>query len=218
MKIVIGLATFKGREEALRECLISLNNQSLKADAIHVYDNELRPNLYDNGKFYSLHKYNEPIYYLSCDDDLLYPYDYIESMVKAIEEHKTIVTHHGRKLRALNISYYKGHQSFRCLGVNHSSFLIDVAGTGVTAFRTDYFNPVNLYKSTDIKMSDLIFSLEAAKESKLITILAHDKGWIKQLFIDTKKSIYHTERKNEERQIELANEIICLNTKKVKKI
>ena len=207
MKIVVGMSTFAGREKAVERAMQSLVNQ---VDEIILYDNEVNPNLYDNGKVYGLKLQRKPCYYFTCDDDLIYPPNYVSGMITAIEKHKTIVTHHGRILKALDVSYYRGHKSFRCLDYNNFECLIDVPGTGVTAFRTDYFNPKDLYKAKDVKMSDIIFGLEAKKQGKKITVLKHSSNWIKQIPIDNSKSIHTMEYMKEQRQIELANEIIRL--------
>ena len=55
-------------------------------------------------------------------------------------------------------------------------------------------------------MSDLVFSLEAAKQGKQITLLKHTKGWLKDLRVPNRLSINFIERRNT-RQNELANKI-----------
>jgi len=205
MKTVIGIATFKGREPYLSKAIQSLDGQ---ADHIHVWDNNVMPlDLTDNGKLYFLKLYKEPVYYFSCDDDLIYPPTYIQDMVAKIEQHKCIVTHHGRKLQGLDRSYYRGHESFRCLDANGYEGRIHVTGTGVTGFRTDYFNPTDIWKCKDQKMSDLVFSLEAAKQGKKIVVLSHAKGYLRYLNVPAAQTIHGTEANREQRQIEIANEI-----------
>ncbi len=90
------------------------------------------------------------------------------------------------------------------------SDFIDVCGTGVTAFRTDYFNPIGIYKSEHKRMSDLVFSLEAIKQNKKIMQLKHKQGWIKQQIVSS--SIASTYVNNCKEQILLANQIIELKT------
>lgn len=204
MRVIVGMATFKGRERSVKLACDSLSNQ---VDDILLYDNEQGKDLTDNGKFYGLELIKEPCYYFTCDDDLHYPSDYVATMIEAIERTGTIVTHHGRKLRGLDRSYYRGHENFRCLDENTFEGRIDVCGTGVTAFRTDYFKPKNLHQHPLQKMSDIIFSYEAVKQGKDITILKHTNKWITHLPIDHSKSIHTTENKNELRQIHLANRI-----------
>lgn len=204
MKIIVGMATTNERATFAETAVESLVHQ---ADEIIVYNNSNEDTDYtDNAKFYALTLFNEPVYYFSCDDDILYPADYVSTMIEAIERTQTIVTHHGRQLLGLDRNYYRGHKGFRCLDENNTEQIIDVAGTGVTAFRTDYFNPTEIYKAPDKRMSDLVFSLEVAKQGKQITILKHTKGWLKDLHVPQGLSIHFMERRNT-RQTELANEI-----------
>jgi hypothetical protein len=205
MKIIVGIATHKGREETLKRTIDSLLPY---VDDIHVYDNEKNEyNATDNGKFHFLHLYNKPIYAVTADDDLIYPPDYIDTLLNGVEKHGTICTFHGRKLQGLNRSYYKGHKAYACLKNYPQTTEIDVAGTGVSGWRTDLFNPVDLWKHEDKLMSDIIFSLEAAKQGVGITHLGHKGDWIIQQPIPIEKTIYGRQVKKEHRQIELANEI-----------
>ena len=208
MKIIVGMATTNQRARFAETAVESLVHQ---ADEIIVYNNSNEAHDYtDNAKFHALTLFNEPVYYFSCDDDILYPSDYVSTMVEAIERTGTIVTHHGRELLGLDRNYYRGHKGFRCLDENNTEQIIDVAGTGVTAFRTDYFNPTEIYKATDKRMSDLVFSLAAAQQGKQITILKHTKNWLKDLRVPQGLSIHFMERRNT-RQNELANEIYNVN-------
>lgn len=204
--IYVGIATMKGREESLQNTIRTLNNQTIKPTKIFVYDNENSENLTDNGKFYKL-KDLEPCYYFSCDDDLLYSNTYIEQMIKDIQLNQCIITHHGRVLTGLDKNYYRGHQTFRCLDDNRVQTQIDVAGTGVTAFHTDYFNPIEIYKSEYKRMSDLIFSLEAINQGKQIMLTTHKKGFIIQQNIDQSTSCHSIESINPINQNKIANEI-----------
>ena len=210
-KVIIGMATMKGRERNVIEARKSLLNNTVIPNSIITYDNSIMPiDLTDNGKFYGLSCINEPVYYFSCDDDLIYPPDYIEKTIQAIEKHGCIVTYHGRVLKGLKLNYYKGHRAYACLHTVPKDFELDVCGTGVTAFRTDYFNPVGIHEAKDQKMSDLVFSLEAAKHGKKIMHLAHNGGWIKYQDIPIEKTIYGMEHKKCDRQGQLADEIYRL--------
>ena len=135
------MATYngQGRAKALSQSVASLMGQGAK---LHLYDNSIELiNTADNGKFFGLSQINEPCYYFCCDDDLIYPPSYIPDMIAKIEEHKAIVTHHGRILTREGIPYYKGHKTFRCLNDVSKDEQIDVPVTGCTAFDTEYFNP-----------------------------------------------------------------------------
>ncbi len=209
MRVIVGMATMPARENNVNAALESLRNQ---VDEIRLYDNGKESiDLTDNGKFRFLSDYDEPVYYFSCDDDLVYPRDYVAKSIVAIEKYNCIITYHGRYLLGKNRNYYRGHRVYRCLGSVKEDYEIDVAGTGVTAFRTDYFNPVELYKSEYKKMSDVVFSLEAAKHGKKIMLINHSVNWIlQQKYMNNSTSIHTTESHNCAVQGLLCNEIIDL--------
>lgn len=211
LPIVIGMATFdgKGREESIVKAVNSLVSQLSKGDEIRIYNNATAEiNLTDNGKFYFLSKLDKPVYYFTCDDDLEYPPTYINDMVEAIERTKTIVTHHGRILMGPNRNYYRGHQAFRCLNDVNEELVIDVPGTGVTAFSTEYFNPINLWAAPQKKMSDIVFGYQAAIENKTITLLKHKAGYIKQVPLGFRDTICGQESVTScVNQVELSNKI-----------
>jgi hypothetical protein len=176
-----------------------------------VYDNEKRDiNLTDNGKFYFLQEYDEPIIYFSCDDDIIYPPTYVRDMIEAIEKHKCIVTHHGRMLRGVGRRYYFEHKTFQCLKENRAERVIHVAGTGVTAFDTSYFNPVDIWESDDKRMSDLVFSVEARRQGKKIVVLPHGKYYFEYQHIPLNETIHGVDSMNDSRQSELADLILTL--------
>jgi len=204
------MATYngQGRAKSLSQSVASLMGHGAK---LHLYDNSVELlNTADNGKFFGLSQINEPCYYFTCDDDLIYSPSYIPDMIAKIDEHKTIVTHHGRILTREGIPYYKGHKTFRCLNEISKDEQIDVPGTGCTAFDTEYFNPTELWKSPDLRMSDLLFGLEAAKQGKKIMVLKHKTGYIQHSkHINLKDTIWANEQGNN-RQTEIADEILKL--------
>lgn len=212
MRIVVGIATTGDRPKELRHTLESLNEQTVKADLIHVHDNSKEIDYTDNAKFIILNHLPDEVYFFSCDDDILYPEDYIEKTIEAIDKHKTIVTYHGRNLRGKGLNYYHDHSAFRCDQSFIETKKIDVCGTGVTAFRTDYFNPTEIYKAEDKCMSDLVFSLEAIKQGKEITHIGHYGNWIIPQ-INSGPTIYDRFNKECSRQNEIADEIITLKNK-----
>jgi len=166
LKITANIATYKPRIDSgsLEQTIDSLIKQ---VDRIFIYVNSGEipkdkwikkyntdcimtisggDDLTDNGKFYRLEKdfSKDPEYFFTCDDDLIYPPDYVSKTIEAIEKYGCIITHHGRQLQGTFLDYYTMHKTFRCLNDVHSAEIVDVCGTGVTAFRTDYFHPKGL--------------------------------------------------------------------------
>jgi len=108
----INIATYPARFSHLMRTLESLEGQ---ADVIRICLNEYKTipeplkkydcfipnkNLTDNGKFVFLPIKRREIYF-SCDDDIIYPPDYVERTVSLINKYKCIVTYHGRLLQGL---------------------------------------------------------------------------------------------------------------------
>ena len=230
MKVTANIATYPPRLNSLKLVVASLYDQ---VDEIRICFNELtreevpdffkiiqgivpyfpEENLTDNGKFISLDKLKKnPEIYFSCDDDLIYPPDYVEITKEAIKQYGIIISHHGRQLKGMGKPYYTGHRAFPCLGKIDEDVRIDVAGTGVTAFDTRYFHPKGLANNKHQRMADIIFSLEAAKQEKRIGVIKHDYGWLKH--IDHEENIYKTEGGSKATtpiQNKLADQIYRLN-------
>ncbi len=227
MRASANIATYpgEGRLESLVQVVKSIYDQF---DIIRIYFNEydkapaiddpdkkinkiLGPNYTDNGKFFGLEDLvDEPEYYFTMDDDLIYPPDYREKTVQAIKTYGIIITYHGRRLLGIGMNYYRGHKSYRCLDTFVGNIGIDVPGTGVTAFSTKYFCPRELLKSDYKLMSDLVFGYAAARQRKKIGLIEHEGGWIKHL--NHKETIFDTESvKDLTNQNHLADEIYQMN-------
>lgn len=209
MKIVVGIATMAGREKYLQKTIASLDKQ---VDEIYLYDNAVSEDLTDNGKFWGLTQINEPCYYFTCDDDIIYPPDYVRVMIEAIESFngEAVVTLHGRQLLGLDRPYYTGHKAFRCLATEKAAVL-DVCGTGVSAFRTDNINPVYQHACEYQRMSYLTFSHELAANKIPIQLIAHSSTWLQDQGVPEHLTCYGMEKKNAHQQMLIANEIYKLN-------
>lgn len=218
--ITANLATIEARKYTLQGVIDSLKDQ---VDTVRVYGNDYTPEVEgdnvevytgpdytDNAKFFWL-----PIskgIYLSCDDDIIYPPDYVETILRAFKKYpNTWLTFHGRKLKGLNLPYYTGHHTYQCLRDVDGDYQIDVPGTGVSAFHTDLikFDPLTW---KDFRMSDLMVGLELAKRDIRTICLGHKMFWIKSAESHLKQSIHQREQRNT-RQNELANVIYELAAK-----
>lgn len=207
MKAIANIATFKGREKYLENTLGSIFKQF---DEINIYDNEVEEiDLTDRGKFAFLDKYTEPVYYFTLDDDIIYPANYVDSTIMQIEKVNAIITYHGRLLKAKGVNYYRGHKSYHCSQMNSEFIKIHVPGTGVTAFRTDYFKP-SLEDMRDDKMADLLFAEQAAKSGKDIYLGLKPPAWFTIQPIPLQNTIFGTEVFNCKRQGQIADDILSV--------
>jgi hypothetical protein len=161
--------------------------------------------LTDNGKFYFTPFANEDIY-LTCDDDILYPEDYVATMLRSLE-YNPIVTFHGRQLVPHGRhSYYRGgHLCYSYLNYTPLDKKVHVGGTGVMGIDLNKYRP-NISHSPFKCMSDLVLSLDAAQNNIPIICAAHPDKWLHSIRTG-QETIANKFRKEESQQIAIMNEI-----------
>lgn len=215
--ITANLATIEARKYTLQDVIDSLKHQ---VNTVRVYGNDYLPQVEgdnvevytgkdytDNAKFYWLPQSRG--IYLSCDDDIIYPPDYVQTVREALKKYpNTWVTFHGRKLIGKNLPYYTGHECYACLRTVGADYMIDVPGTGVSAFNADAIN-FDMRDWTDYRMSDLMVGLELAKLRTKVICIAHEIFWLQSAKSHNEQSIYRNEQKNT-RQNEIADQIYAL--------
>jgi hypothetical protein len=217
-KIIIGIATQNAKSNSFEKAYKSLLNQSIKPDKIIVYNNDNNYyNATDNGKFYFFNSedeyiINEECYFFSCDDDIEYDDNYIAYTLAVLQEHnnKVIVSYHGRILEENAANYYSNHIRFSCFDKNNTNLLLDVLGTGVTAFHTSYFKPKYIFRNENKLMTDLLISYQIAKENKTILYPQHNLELknIEDLNIEKYSSCYRTMTKNQSQLVKFADSIL----------
>jgi len=208
-----------GRETQCANALASIMEQTLPADEVYLYNNATaRVDLTDNGKFYGLTFETEPCYYLTCDDDIIYPVSYIADMVAALDSFASgcIVTHHGRILGPPCPTYYRNPLSrfYAFTDPLRAATRLDVAGTGVSAFRTDHINPVSIVTDPRHKMTDLLISELAAMQGVRIIAIPRKTGYLRVQFISPDQTIFGGQHKADHVQAEIANRIYLTNKRK----
>lgn len=195
--IICGLATIENRKDNLKITVNSLINQ---VDKLYVYQNGYKEifdflihtkikvissldtgiDMGDAGKFYTIEKHKN-CYYLSCDDDIIYPNDYVKNIINNLKKYnnKVIVTHHGRTMKPNATSYYNEiEKGFRCLDEITEEQTIDFGGTGVMGMYVNLVEGLNFSYFKSPNMGD-IWVGKYAKENKIpIIILPHKENWI----------------------------------------
>lgn len=215
--IVAGIATIPSRIEQVKKTIESLASQ---VDWIHLCLNNfiaipdfLKGEIdgYDNvlcvitqGSDEQKFRQVEGDIYLSCDDDLCYPPNYVQ-VIKDRLEHYDIISFHGRNFNAFPIqSYYKSAGSkYRCLDKVSSDVYVQVGGTGCMAFKPQKFS-VTLADFPSKYMADVHLAIKARKENKRIMCIAHEANWIK--YQPVSNTIYDRFRDNDFEHTERINE------------
>ncbi len=222
-KIIAGMATICGRLESLKEAISSLLPQ---VDMLYIRLNgyatvpdcckhpkiiasvDIDNSLGDAGKFICL---GQTGYLFFCDDDLIYPCDYVKQMIAAIEsnDRKAIITIHGRRFNHFPVSSYYHDKSFRvsCLNPQINQEYLHVPGTGVTAFHSSTISlSMNNFKCSN--MADIWLALAAQHQEVPVISIPHNKGWIlMSQNYDESHTIYNLLNHKDEYQTKIINSI-----------
>jgi len=193
--IIAQLATIPERRNILNRVVDSLYNQ---VDVLFVILNGYKeyPNfvkldkklvyyLGDNSKgdchkFDTLEHYKDA-YIFTCDDDLVYPPDYVETMVNHIDRYnrKVIITLHGRTFPPRPIkSYYRGKlKGYHWDTDQDYDVEVDAGGTGVMCWHSDTFH-VPYDRITYGNMGDVWVAKFAREQNVKIINVARKSGWV----------------------------------------
>lgn len=214
--IFVGMASIPNREQQLYQSLKSIYSQVHKVfvalngyEKIPAYANQF-PNVEfilttneqgDANKFLKVGDVQG--YFFGCDDDILYPKDYVKTMIQKIEQHRGIVTCHGRSIIKLPIqNYYRETQQFHFALAQDRDIVVDIAGTGVCAFHTDEV-AVQYSDFPYPNMADIWIGKFAKDNNIAITCIARARRWLKN--IRTQSSIYNDYKNRDEKQVEVIN-------------
>jgi hypothetical protein len=136
----------------------------------------------DGVKFYGLQ--NIEGYIFTCDDDLLYPPDYVKTMTAKLREYdnKVILTNHGRIMnpKPVKNSYTDRKAAFHCLKEETQETYLDIGGTGAMAWHSDYFFP-DVEKIVKKNMADIWIAKFAHEQGCKILLNPHKEEWIRYL-------------------------------------
>jgi len=161
----------------------------------------------DGAKFYGL-RYVKG-YIFTCDDDLLYPPDYVEVMIKELETYKdkVILSNHGRIMneKPVSNSYTDRKAAFHCLKTENYRGFIDIGGTGVMAWHSGTFFP-DIDRITLPNMGDIWIAKFASEQGVKIAHNPHLEEWIQYLY--PKTTIWDEHFPNPGPQTDLYNSFI----------
>jgi len=222
-KVIAGMATIGGRLESLKEAIASLlpqvdklyirlNGYSVIPDCCKhpkiIASLDINNSLGDAGKFLNLH---ESGYLFFCDDDLIYPADYVRQLIAGIEssERKALVTVHGRRFSKFPVASYYHDNSLKisCLNTQLKQEFIHVPGTGVTAFHSSTIKlSMNHFKASN--MADIWLALAAQEQNIPVIAIPHRKGWIRMSRnYNESHSIYSMVNRKDQYQTKVINSI-----------
>lgn len=227
-KIVAGMATIPSRSEKLHKVINSIIDQ---VDHLYVHlnydvDNEIPQVLYnskitmthsndvgdlgDTGKFFGILKHMKSAYTITLDDDIIYPENYVTTMVTNSNKYNgiAIITFHGGILPKHVKSYKDERNLIHFNDTNTKDTFANISGTGVSLYPPGLLK-LHFYDFKRPNSSDLFVAIVAQKQRIPIIILKHDRHLFKT--IPYKYNLWSTETKKN-------SYISQLNTKDAKKV
>jgi hypothetical protein len=223
-KKIVNVASYK-RLNSLVNTVDSILHQ---CDELNIFLNSIDaqiPEIFYNEKinlFFSDNRYGDSLkfaplensqgYYLTIDDDFIYPNNYVNFMISKCEEYSNqrVITLHGKNFKDFPIqSYYRSHfEYFNCLQKMKKNVLVQFGGTGVMCFHTSLLKiPLNFFEKPN--MSDVWFGKYCLENKIEIMCVTHPKDFLK--YQVQKNTIYDTYSNNDSIQTQIVNSIFNKN-------
>jgi hypothetical protein len=179
---------------------------------LFLYDTKINLFLTDNSlgdafKFMNLMNTNEG-YFLSIDDDLIYPPNYVEYMVGKSKEYgdNKVITIHGRNFSKFPVgSYYRSAtERYSCLTKVKNDVKVQFGGTGVMCFHSSLLKiPLSYFRVAN--MADVWVGKYCIENNIEIICAKHDEGYIG--YTRPTSTIYDEHSRNDRIQTLVANSI-----------
>lgn len=204
IKTIAGIASIPSRKELLTlvvnsllpqvdKICVALNGYSEIPESLRNLSNVecviLDNKLGDGAKFYFAQEPN--VFYLSCDDDLSYPKDYVSYMTSKVKQYNCIISLHGRRFdRRPILSYRKSFTlNYHCLHTYHEDVVLHVGGTGVMCFNTSRFMP-DISQFKEKNMADIWIAKQACEQGVPIMGVAHKNNYL--TYLNPAETIWRT--------------------------
>jgi len=225
--IFVKIASIPVRIKQLEETIFKLLNQVDRFDVylnnypaipeflqhpkVRIFTSQEYGDRGDTGKFFQIEDVSG--YVLTIDDDLIYPENYIQTMINKIDFYKrnVFICVHGNILPKHKLSSYYRDK----IGVHFEVSLqkdqqVDIPGTGTLGFHTD-----RIKFSSDIfimsNMTDIWLGLYAKKNNIPIICLERQHKWLSQARGEEfQHSIYKSSINNDSYQTFVINQLFYI--------
>jgi SAM-dependent methyltransferase len=204
--ITVSMASIPSREETLKKVVWNLLHY---VDHVNIYLNgythvpvflghpkitvarsQDHGDLGDAGKFFWADSVRG--YHLTCDDDILYPPDYVSTMVAGIEYYKrgVVVSFHASVLLSPFESYIKSRKSLRFGRYLAEHTPAHVLGTGVLGYHTSTLR-VSRHDFKAPNMADIWLAGLGQNQQVPFVCLQHRGDWLAEAGAYYHDSIFH---------------------------
>ncbi|QJR81528.1 glycosyltransferase [Alteromonas pelagimontana] len=226
----VGIASIPSREYALLETVKSLVKQVDKIGIFLDGYSEIPDFLKDNkkilikrsqdfdrkvgdaGKFFWVDEHKG--FYFTCDDDLIYPNDYVARIKQKIisKREPVVVGWHGSLILCPFKNYYNknSRRVFTFGSARPEDTPVHILGTGCVGFHTSSFN-VNFCDFPTPNMADVYFAKLGQEQKVPFIVIKHEKEEIQEVPDTREVSIYqhsHSNKDTEHNTKTTQNEVV----------
>jgi glycosyltransferase involved in cell wall biosynthesis len=214
LPIVAALCSIPERAELLRQTLESLAPQ---VDAVHVYLDRYDtipdfvrmchpqvkvvlsrdvPGLGDTSKFLPFSSLSEGCYYLTADDNVQYPPDYVASIIRRIEQYdrQVVIGVHGVLVPDQPEGYSSDYRKVLSLknGLERDA-LVNNLGTGTVGFYSGLLQGLDLSHFHKPGMTDLFLSVYCKDRLIPMVAIARPENWLQEIALPPERShrVFH---------------------------
>src|SRR5262249_53841128 len=140
-------------------------------------------------------------FFLSIDDDIIYPQDYVWMLVNALRGYRqagrrVAIGFHGKLMRPEVPHFYRGHaRQFHFAAAWEEQRAVHILGTGTAAFHSDDL-PITIDDFRGQRnMADIYFSIACQKHDVGCVALARPAGYLKPQPIAVERTIWSSFRR-----------------------
>lgn len=229
-RLIAGMATMPSRLDTMPQALASILPQvdhlylyldsfhavpDIEDEKVSILRSQDHGSLHAEGKLIGLQWCKKGDAYLTVDDDILYPGDYVRSLNQLYRRHsgRAAVGSHGSYGLFPRMSSYREQRKVisRWRGVE-TARRVDVLGTDGALFDPSRLT-IRPHTWPEANMVDLYFAIECSIRGTERWICARKKDWIKPLGRRQADSIYVQLLKDDTRQTKLAKSLARLENK-----
>jgi hypothetical protein len=224
MQKIIQIATLPERIDSFRLTAASLYDQADRifimlnghryAPAIDDRDNKISFAMLDNslGDAAKVLNLQKDAFTFLCDDDIIYPPNYCEFMLRGHATHPlALITLHGKVYRRPVTKSHGGYlQAFHCLGDVNGDHVVDTGGSGVMLIppNTLEISPDDCPRKN---MLDIWIAKRAKEQNIPIIVIAHKRDFL--TYLPQKTTIWDSHRiKDELYQVEILKSFLIGHT------
>jgi glycosyltransferase involved in cell wall biosynthesis len=166
-------------------------------EKVNVYRSQDLPGLRDNGKFICLEKIareKRSAYYFTIDDDIVYPDDYVHSMIIRLRHYSdaVVVGVHGVLLKDRPKGYFSDERWVYYFSHGlETDKLVNVLGTGTVAFHSDIIGSFTLREMESAGMADLYFAKMAKSRGLAFVCLRRPESWLIESKLEDTNSLFN---------------------------